>query len=236
MIERIRRWPWRYIGRRAVVSMAFIAGFAPFLSGCAALNAAWVIAAGVTGASANRVGDWFVVWIAIPEKLLAWADQALPAPSLLEELNASIQALNALLMGSLSSLSAQPVDVPDDPSPAFIRGWREYQIEEVGAILYGAAHGRWEGAEMAAQCQALPARQHLLDGTCSCGIYILKEKPSQIQRPWKVWAEVVGWGAYIEYERGWRCEHVRIERLRIPDTAWLLGQRYGCPVDLVREG
>ena len=133
---------------------------------------------------------------------------------------------------SAGTTVAQP-EIPDDPNPVLIRGWRQYDHRISGDILRGMTGRCWMNATMQANCNVVwdtdAAEEHLLAGSCTCGIYVLKERPEGDLAP--ILAEVVGWGAYVEYERGWRCQYVRIERLFVPDTVAALRARYDCPVE-----
>lgn len=249
MIERIRHWPWRYIGRRAVVTLALTAGLAPFLVGYVATGLLWLIVATWAARPQVRAGDPMVWLLDIPGRLIDWADEARPSllePTVLTQINNLLSQINSSLSGFVTALpmpepAAPVLGIPDASDPVLIRGWRTYDIRL--DRLYGLAGFAWEGAHLKASCHALiqppgDCHAHLRAGTCTCGIYVAREMP----RPWArppvapvAVAEVVGWGAYVEYERGWRCENVRIEKLYAWDTAWALEQRYGCPVELVRE-
>lgn len=64
--------------------------------------------------------------------------------------------------------------------------------------------------------------RHLLyNDYCKCGTYVLKG-PDMIQdyASWPVIAQVIGWGAYVEYERGWRIQHARIEQMWVEPEIW----------------
>lgn len=134
-----------------------------------------------------------------------------------------------------------------------ITGYRRYQIN--GDMLRGA-HDDWEGRELQATCygSAETCEQHLTGDEvfgprCSCGIYVLKG-PDMIQdyAKWPAIAAVTAWGAYIEFEYGYRIQYTRIEHVWIEpdwvldshkdDVDWepqldldALAQRYGVVVE-----
>lgn len=127
--------------------------------------------------------------------------------------------------------------------------------------LEGMNGVRWPKAELTATCEytggyrgsfrgtASPerAQRHLMDtdDPCSCGIYLPKTEEyletSYLAAP--VTAALVGWGAFIEYDKGYRLQHARIERLwvnvdRLPYPSMTPGasveqlqKRYGCIVE-----
>lgn len=102
-----------------------------------------------------------------------------------------------------------------------LRGWRQYSLDSLGK-LSGGFGIPWDSTEMHAECRAAvytpnavlrTAVEHLAEGTCTCGIYIVGDPPPAWANTIEVYAQVVGWGAVVEHEHGFRVEYCRIERL-----------------------
>lgn len=92
-----------------------------------------------------------------------------------------------------------------------IRGWRGYYWN--GADLRGSVEA-WDGPEKIARCDVhAKCRDHEPpDEECGCGIYVVNSIDAH-ELHTGIRAAVVGWGKVIHYERGWRVEKCRIERL-----------------------
>jgi hypothetical protein len=137
-------------------------------------------------------------------------------------------------------------------SEQLVQGWRIYEYTDSYHVLAGT-YLWWYDAKLTAKCLVLPdddgraAANHLTRGTCSCGIYILRDRPSKnlFINWWRpVLVYCTGWGAIAEYERGWRVQYAKIERILVPadlcagrvtHIADGLRQRYHVPVD-IEEG
>jgi hypothetical protein len=83
-----------------------------------------------------------------------------------------------------------------------------------GIALRGGYGTIWRELELQATCSGSlsECRKHLLGGACTCGIYsvyagTIREYPSI------VYASVIGWGAIFEGAKGFRSEHVKIDKL-----------------------
>lgn len=129
-----------------------------------------------------------------------------------------------------------------------LRGYRIYHI--VGGTnphLTGMFQWPWMNNEMQAEClrdepvgyaamaeyesnavRQQEAHDHLMSDQCHCGIYAvydhnhyLENDPAYIP----IWAAVIGWGAAVKAEHGWRAQFVKIEHL------WLLPKCRFCPIE-----
>jgi hypothetical protein len=110
-----------------------------------------------------------------------------------------------------------------------ITGYRRYNLVDHGTSDFElvGAHNTWPDREMTATCgyedlsSVDRCETHLLDGMCSCGIYVLKT-PDGISHynRWPAIVAVTGWGAYTEYELGYRVQHVRMEHIWI-EPEWI---------------
>lgn len=122
-------------------------------------------------------------------------------------------------------------------------GYRRYKIHAWDTSLVGA-HDIWNGREMQAKCdyssvyygnEEEQCKQHLLAGTCKCGIYVLKQP--DIVPDYKVWpglVQVVAWGAFIEFELGWRVQYARMEHIWV-EPEWIESLQYDWdPDELLR--
>lgn len=136
-----------------------------------------------------------------------------------------------------------------------------YSVDDVGTVtrrkdgvkikLRGAHAAIWETAEFAASCGAISmdypaevrqevALRHLELGRCKCGVYITKDDIAGAgASALPIRATVVGWGAFVEYESGWRTQFARITSLIVQQItagqydhvlAKELETRYGVPV------
>lgn len=142
-----------------------------------------------------------------------------------------------------------------------ITGFRRYRLVYRQQIAYadaylasfrlvGARNITWDTRESTARClkrldlgTVQRASRHLMADECSCGIYITRTREMGRGVQWEsfpVLAHVIGWGAFVEYEGGWRVEHCRIEALELrdnssdaKDVATLLSRQYGVPVQVV---
>lgn len=112
----------------------------------------------------------------------------------------------------------------EDRSKLF-RGIRSYHLfhDKQGFRLRGMYGVTWETSRLTATCGKSglegedKCRNHLREKKCSCGIYALYDNMSNQFWGYRtsVFGDVVGWGAIIHAENGWRAEHVRIDRLWI---------------------
>lgn len=164
----------------------------------------------------------------------------------------------SIIQASALSMLTSKIDatfVPPEPLPVedgtLIEGWRQYGImfDNDGFLVLHGVRAQWPAAELEATCAGWAtfvgdvlteqdrAPEHLLAGECSCGIYVARAAPElDYNRPWavEVIARCSAWGVCVEYERGWRCQHVRVECLYVggknPRLWDELAERYGVPV------
>lgn len=136
------------------------------------------------------------------------------------------------------------MEIPTTPHTGIITGYRRFNY--TNGLLQGMFGPAWTMRTSRAVCNAHgkthgPSAPHLrgeelcpsITGS-GCGIYILKS-PRDVE-PGGVFAECVGWGAYVEHEHGWRVEWARIERLWLgqswnPAIAQAMSEYYGVPVE-----
>ncbi len=104
-----------------------------------------------------------------------------------------------------------------------VYGWRRYNLSwSKGKWCLFGSWAKWESREKTASCSVQGMHgdfQSVEHGRCQCGIYSLKDRDDLRRVPFRanVDALVVMWGTVREYQRGYRAEHVRIERLYIPE-------------------
>lgn len=141
------------------------------------------------------------------------------------------------LVAGGTPLFSEPLSLPTEEG-TLIEGWRQYYVgfdAEGWLILYGIQRP-WPNVEMEARCFDGGAADHLSRGECSCGIYVARHPadPDYAAGGLDIRARVSAWGTCVEYERGWRCEHVRIEALYVggknPYLLSQLAERYDVPV------
>jgi len=152
-----------------------------------------------------------------------------------------------------------------------ITGWRRFhltynQIPPIPhyVILYGATGYGWPGREVIAECAPMRDKHmlghntrqnlaaiHLKAGECKCGIYITRDRNAlgagvvSQEHEFTVIAAITGWGAFVEYELGWRTQFARLEALFVakntvptvkkPEVENDLFLRYGIPVSFVQH-
>lgn len=112
-----------------------------------------------------------------------------------------------------------------------ITGYRRYILRDNGTsdfTLVGASV-EWPSRELTATCvRSFTSKsggdlceRHLLEGVCSCGIYVLKSPDTLPEySKWPAIVAVTGWGAFTEFEHGWRIQHVRMEHIWI-EPEWI---------------
>lgn len=139
-----------------------------------------------------------------------------------------------------------------------IQGFRRYRLNPLNQIV-GRFGATWDKADFTAECLVRHyggvyegdrkdlAFQHLSnDFPCKCGIYITKthkaHESTQDEENYNVEAVVTGWGAYAEYDDGWKVQFARIERMTLfssyPDDnkiATFLQETYNVPVSFVTD-
>jgi hypothetical protein len=105
-----------------------------------------------------------------------------------------------------------------------ITGYRRFNVrynrDLDSWLLQGANATSWEEYELQAECDGLKelCAKHLTEGTCSCGIYILKQPDLDVgYMSFPVLAAVSGWGVFTEYDKGWRIQFSRLEHLWLED-------------------
>lgn len=131
-------------------------------------------------------------------------------------------------------------------------GYRRYRLNgdiRNDTLLLEGAYAPWYDREFTSVCNGNYSdnaftleevcAEHLLAGICACGIYVLKQ-PNYIAgyREWPVLAEVSAWGAYIEFQSGWRVQHARIEHIWLDDAFYAddveeLADRYKVRIDIL---
>lgn|SRR3990172_567760 len=101
------------------------------------------------------------------------------------------------------------------------RGVRSYHLihDKLGTRIRGMYGTIWDESRLTASCRNSQdlCRKHLRNksSVCRCGIYALYNEEIAQQYPSIIYGDVVGWGAIVHAEKGWRAEHVRIDRLWI---------------------
>ena len=120
-----------------------------------------------------------------------------------------------------------------------------WNLTNVASCLMAAqldSPGAWEEDEKLIRCAA----NHLRWGTCSCGLNAYKDRDYDGAELWSeyflnnVTAAVTGWGWVVEYEYGYRVEHMQIEHLWLDgpvspekeQQAAALSMRYGVGCDI----
>lgn len=104
-----------------------------------------------------------------------------------------------------------------------IHGSRRFYPYRSGEFTYlqGGAGVVWHTPDLKAVCMFEPGAdvaKHIKSGRCSCGINIAKgDSAHNASGP--IYAEMIGWGAFMEGERGWHCEYGEIVAIRIDDPA-----------------
>lgn len=126
-----------------------------------------------------------------------------------------------------------------------ITGFRRYELLPRDGLLRGATAIAWKERELQAECnntqgskktKQAAAEYHLKaeENICGCGIYITKAEYFGGYEQFSVLAAVTGWGAYIEFQNGWRVQYASIEHLWVTGAADIaaLEKKYGVGVDV----
>lgn len=105
-----------------------------------------------------------------------------------------------------------------------IIGYREFILHYIDGGFHLKACSNpylWDAGINEARCSAspLPARDHLADGSCTCGFYAFKDS-SYLNKSAHVHGSVLMWGKVVEHEFGYRAEFAQLESLLLPEAAF----------------